>query len=275
LYNKFAISFVALLPMGLLTAQADPARPSKPTNPPAATAPAAGDQSQGQNQRSSAEGDAILATWLVVGNENEIALARLALQRAQSPEVKEFAQKLVTEHGQFVQKLQPFVGANRIGSGAGTGGRSVGESGGIGTNGRSDGNDRGNDKSGTADRSGTGQPADASGTRSNSPMGSLDHAALIRDLGRKCLESETQLLGEKSGAEFDRAFASMQVYAHVRSQDMLEVFGNYATDRLRPILAEGQRTVKSHLEAAKALCKATETVGVNSKDKGLNKGEDK
>src|SRR5262245_4915998 len=53
--------------------------------------------------------NAILATWLLTENETEIALAQLAQQRAQDPEVKQFAQKMIDDHRQMMQKLQPFA----------------------------------------------------------------------------------------------------------------------------------------------------------------------
>src|SRR5512134_794437 len=93
-HKQLTISFVALLPTSLLFAQVDPApRPQATT---AQTAPS--------KDRGSAATDAILVTWLLTGNSNEIALARLAQQKAQSNEVKQFAQKMIDDHGQLAQK---------------------------------------------------------------------------------------------------------------------------------------------------------------------------
>lgn len=43
---------------------------------------------------------------LVSGNQAEIALARIAQERATDPEVKQFAQKMIQDHTAFSQKLQ-------------------------------------------------------------------------------------------------------------------------------------------------------------------------
>ncbi|MBL8898554.1 MAG: DUF4142 domain-containing protein, partial [Planctomycetes bacterium] len=59
-----------------------------------------------QNPAMSANSDEILVQWLVVGNENEVEFARIAVSRAQSPEVKQFAQKMIDDHTACVQKLQ-------------------------------------------------------------------------------------------------------------------------------------------------------------------------
>src|SRR5436189_5981436 len=68
--------------------------PHDRTNPSSVTGKVAADQ----------QSDSILVTWLLVDNENEIALARIAQQRATNPEVKQFAQKMIDDHTQIVQK---------------------------------------------------------------------------------------------------------------------------------------------------------------------------
>jgi predicted outer membrane protein len=224
-HNKIALTVIALMPATLLRAQNDPPVRQQPTPAPTAEA------TDAKNRRGAAESDAVLANWLLVASNNEIVLARLALQKAQSNEVKQFAQKMIDDHGKCVQKLQPLAAATVIG-------------------------DRGAGK-GESDRDNghTGRPADAGGPR---PSGTFDHTALIRDLGKKCLESETKMLNEKAGADFDRCYMHMQVAAHVKAAGMIEVFQTYASERLRPILDEGHKTVLAHLEQAKSLCKQIE-----------------
>jgi predicted outer membrane protein len=211
-----------------------------------------------QLQGQTASNDSYLITTLLVENENEVALARIALQRAQSPEVKQFAQKMIDDHGQFVQKLQ-------------TANTATGARPGNVPNDPTAGRDKpGTDPKGTdpkADKPGAdplppgrreGIPADASTGRGTGLT--LDHERLARDLGRKCLESSTALLNEKQGADFDRCFMGMQVGAHVKAVDMLEVYRTYASESLRPTLEEGLKTVQMHLQHAKDLAKQTDMV---------------
>ena len=47
---------------------------------------------------------------LVSGNQAEIALARIAQERATDPEVKQFARKMIQDHTAFSQKLQTARG---------------------------------------------------------------------------------------------------------------------------------------------------------------------
>ncbi len=54
--------------------------------------------------------DAQLAAWLLVDNHGEVALARLAQQRAQNDDVRKFATQMVEDHTKFIDKIQPFAG---------------------------------------------------------------------------------------------------------------------------------------------------------------------
>ena len=227
-HSKLALTLLALSPAALLSAQIDP-----PARVPAT--PTAAAESVAKNVRGATEADAVLANWLLVTNENTIALARLAKEKAQSNDVKQFAQMVLNEHTQFAKELQPFVGTTTDGK----------------RTSKSHGTSRGTEKH-------LGAPADASGVRHAAVAGAFDHVALVRDLGKKCLESTTKMLDEKTAGEFDQAYMQMQVSAHVMSADMLEVFGTHASESLRPVLADCLKAVQTHLESAKSLCKKAE-----------------
>jgi putative membrane protein len=207
-HKKMALTVIALLPASLLCAQTDP-----PASNPAGKSPVDATVSV---RSDTAETDAVLATFLLSANNNEIALARIALQKAQNKDVKLFAQQMVDEHTQFGLKLQPFAGPKVV------------------------------------------DDATARKPVAAVSLATFDHKALVRDLGKKCLESSTKMLGDKTGAEFDRCYMRMQVGAHVQVTDMLEVFQTYASDRLRPTLEAGLKTTQAHLEHAKTLCKQTD-----------------
>ncbi|MCU0864614.1 MAG: DUF4142 domain-containing protein [Planctomycetes bacterium] len=216
------MSILSLLPATLLSGQ-EPA--GKPPAPPAAP-PAA------QPQPGSNASDAILATWLVVANDNEVALANLALKSAQHKDVQQFARQMVEDHAAFGKQLQPFTAAPAADSKA----------------------RRAEDSSGVDER----KPVDARG-KVAVPTG-FDHGVLLHDVGRKCLASATRMLGEQKGAAFDHAFMQLQVANHVMMVDLLEVFADHASAELRPTLAKGLATVKGHLEHGKTLCKQAEKV---------------
>lgn len=234
----------ALLVSCVLLAQEPPQRPPVGKQP----TPVA------QDTQMKSEGDSLLTTWLTVDNENEIAIARIGVQRATNPDVKQFAQRMIDDHGQFVQKL------NQVSTTGARGGElrrdpTTGEikrEPSTGETGKTDPS--------RTDPSRTGQPADASGIRA---LGAFDQERLVRELGQKCLESATKMLSEKQGAEFDRCFMGMQLGMHMKAADTLEVFRNHASATLKPTLEEGLKTVQTHLQHAKDLVKRTEVASAD------------
>ena len=228
--HKNTVMFVVgMLPAVLLQAQNE----RQPQPAPVATSNVAG------------QNDAILAIWLHVGSTNEVSLAQVALKQAQHGDVRAYAQKMIDDHTAWAAKLQPLTNA----SGTGAGKDRSGERG------------RPDQGEGTTPNTKPKNPSDASSPRAGTAVGSFDHAGLIRDLGRKCLQSETKMLTSKTGAEFDRCYMRMQVASHVRSADMVEVFRTYASPNLTPTLEAGQKTIAAHLERAKTLSKQVDDEG--------------
>jgi predicted outer membrane protein len=223
--NPFLL-VVALLPAALLPAQNDPASRPLP----------------GAAQRTGdAASDAILAVWLHDACNHEVALANVALKQATSPDVRTFAQRMIDEHTACAAKFEPFAAAAAAPAAKpGEGKRAAGEP--------------GDGKRPATGEQGDGKPVDASGTPAAARLGGFDHAMLIRDLGKKCLQSDIKLLTTKTGVEFDRCYMAMQVASHMRGGDMTEVFGTYASERLRPLLKDTNKAIALDLEMATALC---------------------
>src|SRR6266540_924858 len=110
-----------LLTLCFVTATA--AMTALPQNPPTKNPPSTNPPSNPQNPNNPSrpgsetrdwrmdgkEDDNFLASWILISNNNEVALAQLAQQRATDPEVKQYAQKLIEDHGQFAQKLQSYA----------------------------------------------------------------------------------------------------------------------------------------------------------------------
>lgn len=176
--------------------------------------------------------DGILAGWLLVDNNNEVALAQLAVQRAQDNEVKQFAQKMIDDHRAMGAKLQPF--ASLSGLAATPPGQTPGR--------------ENMDDPDSKTRDGRPTPAGFGGSE-------LDHAALIQELGQQCLATARKDLEAKSGAEFDRCYMGMMIGAHNKANDMLTVFQRHSTSELKTVLGEGQKTVATHLQHAKDIAK--------------------
>src|SRR5262245_34322013 len=65
---------------------------------------------RGTTIKSTELGDVILATWLAVDGDNEIALSRIAEQKAEDPEIKQFARMIIEDHREMGRKLGAFTG---------------------------------------------------------------------------------------------------------------------------------------------------------------------
>lgn len=184
----------------------------------------------GANAQSS-KSDGILAGWLQLGSNNEVQLGQLAQQQAQGSEVKQFAQKMVEDHREMAQKLQPFATA-------------------AGFSGRTDGVTAGRD---TAPGQSRPRPAGVGAGVE------LDVVAVLEELGKEHLESARNELEQKSGEEFDRCYVGAMVASHMKSKDMFTVFQRHASGELKSVLEDGQQTVEMHLQEAKDLAKKLES----------------
>lgn len=244
-------------------------------------------RADGQDAMESTSRDGFLATWILIENRNEIALARLAKDRAQSPEVKKFAQSMTDDHGKLGQKLQPYAAKVGYVAASDTRGESRGEgrgeTGGEGRGERRDGNDTGrDDQSGgrtsdgqtkptngndpQQDRSGesTSRRDDARGQRGS--FGDTMHVSLLQDLGAQCLQSGRKELEQKSGDEFDRCFMLMQIGGHMKMHDELTVFEKHASPELKVAFTEARKSVEMHLQQAKDVSKRLEAAATKTNE---------
>jgi predicted outer membrane protein len=173
--------------------------------------------------------DTQLANCLIGANENEIALAKVAEQKAKSNDVKQFAQMMVKDHGDFINQLQRFAG-ERSTTGQMTTGRA---------------------------QQRAAENATTVGMAAQ-PMGSqtLDFAALDKQIAQKCLDLVRKDMEEKSGTEFDKCYIGSQIGAHMHVLATLEVFRNQASPELGSVLDKGIETTKSHLDKAQQIAKS-------------------
>jgi len=211
----------------------------------------------------------------VLGNQNEIAQAKLAQQRSKNQEVIAFAQTMEKEHQQFLSQLQKFAGMQfedrRLEGGAGA--RS-------GTRTNSSNEDSSNttnsatSKSGNANQNNANQnrnesartQAGATRTENGAPgagnSGSMVTAdsmlQIKRELADECLNSSRRELEAKQGKEFDECYMGMQLAEHMKMIDELKVFERHASSDFRTVLQQGRETAEKHLTHAKQIKKNVE-----------------
>ncbi len=163
--------------------------------------------------------DQQIATCLLLGNQEEIALAQFAEKHAQHELVKAFAKELVVAHTKAlaaIQKAAPEVADLQLTSA--------------------------NVTSATADRS---QPIGLAG-KSNS-------TALMQQVKSECLSLTEKELGQYSGVEFDHAFIGQQLGAHVGMLAQLRGSNSFASPELQKVIAEGEKMTTAHMAEAKKI----------------------
>lgn len=215
----------------------------------------------GQNQQVTQ----FLAACLLAKNEAEVELGQLAQQQSQNPQVKQFAQKMVQDHRQLVQKLQPLAGAQASPS--------------LGTTSQFDAQRSAADTTRLPGSPGAGQPTtrDTASDLSRNINQDIDtdrgpgqqNAAFseLAQIERQITERHQQAvrdeLQQKQGAEFDKCYVGVQVAGHMHMVAALEVIEQQGPDQLRQIAQQARPTVEQHLEHAKQLIKQLEGSGSN------------
>lgn len=175
-----------------------------------------------------------IASCLLSKNKAEVEFAQLAEQESQNPQVKEFAQMLVRDHSQLVQKLQPLAGEQGASTRPGLSdtSRTPGATGQI-------------DASSRPGQSGQ-----------NDALQQL--ASLEKQIGERCKQNLREELQQKQGAEFDKCYVGSQIAGHMDSVAKLEVLQQQGPDQIKQLAQQALPKVQQHLEHAKQLMKQLE-----------------
>ena len=203
---------------------------------------------------------------LVDGNRAEITLARLAEQRATDPEVKQFAQRAMQDHTQFLNKLQQAQGNSA--------GRQSNDQSATGANPSGESQSQANpSQTGVTPTSGQADQTNGANTNAAANQVARQHVAgqhvagqhmdqrggarqfvqLEKQIRAQCLQSMTQELSQKEGARFDKCYMNGMVAAHMAMADHLAVFSRSADDNLRTLCQEGLQTTQQHLQMARQI----------------------
>jgi putative membrane protein len=172
-----------------------------------------------------------LAGCLLSKNQAEVEIAEFAQQQAQSPEVKEFAQKIAQDHGKLVQQLQQ-VAATQPGERA----------------------------EAAPLRTETGQADTARTTPANrADSAAVDQLlAIERQITERCTQMAREELQQKQGVEFDKCYIGSQIGGHMHMLAALEVIQQQGPEQLKQIAQQAQPNVQKHLDHAKQIMKQLE-----------------
>jgi predicted outer membrane protein len=212
---------------------------------------------QGVPGAQSQELEQYLAACLWMKNKGEIEISEFAQQQAQNEQVKQFAQQMIQDHNQLVQKLQPLAGM-------------------YAANLQSSTSTRVNDRQIDAQRNAAdntrlpGSPGAGAGVNNQanqsltattqqgqgSPLHQL--AKLEHQIGEHCKQAFKEELQSKTGTDFDKCYVAAQIGAHMQMLSALEVIGQQTQGQLAEVAQQAQPIVQQHLDHAKQLAQQLE-----------------
>lgn len=181
---------------------AQPGQPGQPVGPAGqfAQRPQTGQPGQ------AGSADQEIAALLHGACRNEIEIAKLGQEKAQSQDVKQFAEKMVRDHSPGSEELQKLAGSLASSSQHHQGGE-------------------------TPARQGQG--------------GRLDWLSIHQQIADQCLNTVKQELSKKSSHDFDECFMGQQIGAHIAVIDKLKVLRNYASSDLQQKLDKELKPLKA------------------------------
>jgi predicted outer membrane protein len=261
MFRRITMS-LAVLGLGIVptivSAQSPPRNPAvAPALPAEAARPAINSQANAA--------DAFFARWLIIDNQNEIELAKLAEQKTKDAQVKEFAQLMIQDHQRMIDQLSRFVGET---------GESRASTAPASTPAAATAQQRTVEQTGNGSNrirteavrdparapAGQGTPERRTAARvtdeglipgqGNPQTGML---ALKQELAEECRNSARHELDRKDGKEFDECFIGMQLAGHMMAIDTMKVFQRHASDGLQQTIADGVKTAEGHFAMAKKI----------------------
>ncbi|WP_010583406.1 DUF4142 domain-containing protein [Schlesneria paludicola] len=197
--------------------------------------------------------DQTLATCVAIGNQEEVAIAKFAEEKASSREVKDFAKMLVSDHQAFLKKLEKYApDAARDGY--------------LMEQPQSASNDATKAPGGVQVRvqpAGGANPAanstnaiqQTAGVEINTDGPAIDFIQLHRELASECIRASKEELGKKDGKKFDECFIGYQIAKHAEMKTKLTVFERHASGDLKQLFADGRETTEKHMKKAESIMK--------------------
>lgn len=225
--------------------------------------------------------DSLLASCLLLGNQNEVAISQFAAERAKNEKVQEFAREMVEAHSQAITQLQRFAAPELARDG-----RSVEPT-------RTERSEtRVNERS---PQSETDRPRSSKQIeqRSSSPAGQSRSAVQDRSVTTSVeVRSEWEAMPDRllaierqvsekfvtmckaeleQSGDFDQAYLGQQVCGHMVMIAKLETYQSYVSEELGQVVKASLQTAQEHLRHANELIKeiGAESSGNVRRDSGV------
>lgn len=211
-------------------------------------------------------------TKVAESSPKELAIARLAVQRASNPQVKSYAQQIISDHQQMNQELiqiaqqKGITLENQALLTTGAGQRTTSGQYGVSGSASSDASTNAGIASNTGAPRGTGAAGTAS-TGASTGVGSSGMTAATSTSGQTASASADaslpaeiandrhyRSLSQKSGAEFDREFVEMMVEDHREDLELFREQADQANDsQVRQFASRHASVLQGHLDRAEML----------------------
>lgn len=207
-----------------------------PTYDSTTTSTAANDTAAGQEVK---RGEKRFITKVAKSGPKEVAIAQLAVERASNPQVKSYAQQIISDHRKMNQELVQLAQQKGIELEGALAGVALGHS--------ASGSATHTSSTGTS-TSGTDATTGTAGT-TGTMVGST--AAVPEEIRS---DRHYRNLAEKSGAEFDQEFVEMMVDDH---EEDLKLFRKQADDakdpQIKAFASRHAEVLQGHLDRAQTL----------------------
>jgi predicted outer membrane protein len=230
---------------------------------------------------------------LALGNVEEIQLGKFAQQKAQHPQVKEFAQQMVQDHTKQLQQLREYLPAGawqEIQSQTQSAGQNAASQGSrsepsaASQNRDSDqprtgaapatqdrdapaGQARNNDATDSAIAA---QPQAPGAGRQGQGPGQGPMMQIHKEAAQKCLQRTRDLLSESQGDEFDMAYIGQQIVGHIQMIAKLEASQDHVSPELQQVIRQGAQGAEQHLKQAQTIADEIKS-GAKSSSSGARK----
>lgn len=197
--------------------------------------------------------DQSLATCVAIANQEEVALAKFAEEKANSREVKDFAKMLVSDHQAFLKKLEKYAPEaardNYLTEQHQTASNDATKApGGVQV--------RVQPAGGANPAATTTNPIQqTAGVEINAGAPGIDFVQLHREIANECIRTSKDELSKKDGKKFDECFIGHQIAKHAEMKTKLTVFERHASGELKDLFASGRETTEKHMQKAESIMK--------------------
>lgn len=215
-----------------------------------------------QTQQVRASNDTLIAHCIAWTHQEEIALSRFAKEKAESSEVKKFADMMISDHEEALKRLpQKFqTGHTNLSDERDRSDRLQNRQ--RSENQNQVGNQGGNGVVENQPVPQTNAPGQPTRTVAGHPQNpSQDALGIHTEIARQCLSDAKEKLGSLENEEFDKCFMGMQVAMHQAAKSKLTVFERHASAELKEQVNQALKTTTEHLEKAEEILKGLASDG--------------